>query len=83
VAASLIGSPALPGRSLGVLSGVVNDAGKPLEGGGIVFFFNTEKGIPPMIADMHHIPDMVGRIGPDGKFKVTSARLSQQRMLLF
>ena len=58
-------------KQMGTLSGqVVNDAGEPLEGGGVVSFFNTEKGIPPLIAKMHRIPDMVGRMASDGKFSI-------------
>jgi hypothetical protein len=54
---------------MGTLSGqVVSEDGKPLEGGGVVSFFNTKKGVPPLIANMHRIPDMVGRMDPDGRF---------------
>jgi hypothetical protein len=65
------GVPGFMKERMGTLSGqVVNDAGELLEGGGVVSFFNSDKGIPPLIANMHRIPDMVGRMGPDGKFSV-------------
>ena len=55
---------------MGTLTGqVVNDAGEPLKGG-IVSFFDTQKGIPPLFGNMHRIPDMVGRMTPDGKFSI-------------
>lgn len=63
--------PGLMVERMGVLSGrVVNDAGEPLEGGGIVSFFDTAKGIAPLYANMHRIPDMVGRMGADGTFAI-------------
>lgn len=65
------GIPGFMKERMGTLSGqAVNEAGKPLEGGGVVSFFNTEKGIPPLIANMHRIPDMVGRMETNGKFNV-------------
>ncbi len=58
-------------EKMGALSGqMINDAGDPLKGGGIVSFFDTSKGIPPQFANMHRIPDMVGRMSPDGEFSV-------------
>ena len=33
-------------------------------------FFNAEKGVAPLIADVHRIPDIVGRMHPDGRFNV-------------
>jgi len=35
-----------------------------------VSFFNTEKGVAPLIAGTHRIPDMVGRMTPDGRFSI-------------
>jgi len=35
-----------------------------------VSFFNAEKGVAPLIAGMHRIPDMVGRMGPEGRFSL-------------
>lgn len=65
------GVPGFMQERMGTLSGrMVNDAGKPPAGSGVVSFFNTEKGIPPLIANMHRIPDMVGKMEPDGKFTV-------------
>lgn len=65
------GVPGFMQERMGTLSGrMVNDAGKPSEVGGVVSFFNTEKGIAPLIANMHRIPDMVGKMEPDGKFTV-------------
>ena len=65
------GVPGFMKERMGTLSGqVVNDAGVPLKGGGVVSFFSTDKGIPPMVANMHRIPDMVGHMGPDGKFSI-------------
>lgn len=62
------GVPGFMKERMGTLSGqMVSDSNEPLQGG-VVSFFNTEKGIPPLIANMHRIPDMVGRMGPDGKF---------------
>lgn len=56
-------------KMFGTLSGqVVNEAGLPLEGG-VVAFFNTSKGFPPMIDQMHRVPDKLDRMGPDGEFK--------------
>ncbi|GAB4343574.1 MAG: hypothetical protein Kow0089_19450 [Desulfobulbaceae bacterium] len=53
---------------MGTLSGqVVTEDGKPVPGG-VVSFFNTNKGIPPLFANMHRIPDIVGRMGTDGRF---------------
>lgn len=64
---------AIPGAAkarMATLSGqMLNETGQPLQGG-IVSFFNTEKGIPPLYGNMHRIPDMVSRMGPDGKFTV-------------
>ena len=63
------GVPGFMKERMGTLSGqVVRDDGQSLESGGIVSFFNTKKGIPPLVADMHRIPDMVGRMSPDGRF---------------
>ncbi len=54
----------------GTLAGqVITEDGKPLPGG-VVSFFNTEKGIPPLVVNMHRVPDMVGKMRPDGKFTV-------------
>jgi hypothetical protein len=54
----------------GIASGqVVDEAGSPLPGG-VVSFFNAEKGVAPLIAGMHRIPDMVGRMGPEGRFSL-------------
>ncbi len=64
------GVPGFMKERMGTLSGqVVTDDGKPVPGG-VVSFFDTDKGIPPLIANMHRIPDMVGRMGSDGKFSV-------------
>jgi hypothetical protein len=67
----LIAQAGVPGfmkERMGTLSGqVVTADGKPVPGG-VVSFFDSQKGIPPLIADMHRIPDMVSRMGPDGKF---------------
>jgi hypothetical protein len=38
--------------------------------GGVVSFFNAEKGVAPLIADVHRIPDIVSRMHPDGRFNV-------------
>jgi hypothetical protein len=62
--------PGFMKEQMGTLSGqVVNDAGQPLKTG-VVSFFNAAKAISPMVANMHRIPDMIGRMGPDGKFSV-------------
>jgi hypothetical protein len=54
----------------GILSGqVVNETGSPLPGG-VVSFFNAGKGVAPLTAGIHRIPDIVGRMNPDGKFNV-------------
>ena len=67
-AVCLAAPPGFMKARMGTLSGqMIDDAGKPLPGG-IVSFFNTEKGIPPLYGNMHRIPDMVGRMGPDGTF---------------
>jgi hypothetical protein len=64
------GVPGFMKKQMGTLSGqVVTEDGEPVPGG-VISFFNTSKGIPPLIANMHRIPDMVGRMGPDGKFSV-------------
>ena len=64
------GVPGFMKKRMGTLSGqVMTDDGQPVPGG-IVSFFDAEKGIPPLIADMHRIPDMIGRMGPDGRFSV-------------
>jgi hypothetical protein len=64
------GVPGFMKERMGTLSGqVMTDDGHPVPGG-IVSFFDAAKGIPPLIADMHRIPDMVGRMGPDGRFSV-------------
>jgi len=69
--AGAAGIPGFMKKQMGTLSGqVFNDVGEPLAGGGVVSFFNTEKGIPPLIAKMHRIPDMIGRMTPDGKFSI-------------
>jgi hypothetical protein len=61
------------GDTSGTLSGqVVNDAGVPLPGGVVSFFF-TEKG-SPMVGTTHRLPDMVGRMDTAGRF---SAKLVQ------
>ncbi len=54
----------------GIASGqVVDEDGSPLPGG-VVSFFNAENGVAPLLADVHRIPDMVGRMGPEGKFSL-------------
>jgi len=54
----------------GIASGqVFDEAGSPLPGG-VVSFFHAEQKVAPLIAGMHRIPNMVGRMGPDGKFNV-------------
>ena len=64
------GVPGFMKERMGTLSGqVMTDDGKPVPGG-VVSFFDAEKGIPPLIADMHRIPDIVGRMGTDGRFNV-------------
>ena len=64
------GVPGFMKERMGTLSGqVVTDDSKPVPGG-VVSFFNTAKGIPPLIANMHRIPDIVGRMGTDGRFSV-------------
>jgi len=55
-----------PGTAFGQ---VVDEDGSPLPGG-VVSFFNAEKGVAPLIADVHRIPDIVGRMDPDGRFNV-------------
>lgn len=67
---SQAGVPGYLKARMGTLSGqVITTDGKPVPGG-VVSFFNTSKGIPPLIANMHRIPDMVGKMGTDGKFSV-------------
>jgi hypothetical protein len=64
------GVPGFMKERMGTLSGqVMTDDGNPVPGG-VVSFFDAENGIPPLIADMHRIPDMVGRMGPEGRFNV-------------
>jgi len=64
------GVPGFMKKRMGTLSGqVMTDDGQPVPGG-IVSFFDAENGIPPLIADMHRIPDMIGRMGSDGRFSV-------------
>ena len=54
----------------GIASGqVVDEGGSPLPGG-VVSFFNAEKGVAPLLADVHRIPDTVGRMGPEGRFSL-------------
>jgi len=54
----------------GIASGqVFDEAGSPLPGG-VVSFFNAENGVAPLLADVHRIPNMVGRMGPEGKFSL-------------
>jgi hypothetical protein len=54
----------------GIASGqVVDEDGSPLPGG-VVSFFNAENGVAPLLADVHRIPDMVGRMDPDGRFSL-------------
>ncbi len=48
---------------------VFTEDGKALPGG-VVSFFNTKKGIPPLVANMHRVPDMVGKMRTDGKFVI-------------
>ena len=73
LSAPLICHAGVPGylkQQMGTLNGqVITEDNKEVPGG-IVSFFDTNKGIPPLIANMHRIPDMVGRMGPDGKFSV-------------
>jgi len=52
-----------------VFGQVVDEDGSPLPGG-VVSFFNAENGVAPLIADVHRIPDIVGRMHPDGRFNV-------------
>jgi hypothetical protein len=67
---SQAGVPGFMKERMGTLSGqVVTADGTPVPGG-VVSFFDAKKGIPPLIANMHRIPDMVGRMGPDSKFSV-------------
>ena len=69
--AGTAGIPGFMKEQMGTLSGqVFTDVGAPLAGGGVVSFFNSEKGTPPLIAQMHRIPDMVGRMTPDGQFSI-------------
>ncbi len=64
------GVPGFMKERMGTLTGqVVTEDGKSVPGG-VVSFFDTKKGIPPLIANMHRIPEMVGRMGKDGKFSV-------------
>jgi hypothetical protein len=64
------GTPESVKERMGKLSGLVlDDTGAPLTRG-VVSFFETSKGIPPMIVKMHRIPDMVGRMNHDGTFNV-------------
>ena len=64
------GIPGFMKERMGTLSGqVITDDGNPVPGG-VVSFFDAKNGIPPLIADMHRIPDMIGRMGPDGRFSV-------------
>ena len=64
------GIPGFMKKLMGTLSGqVMTDDGNPVPGG-VVSFFDAEKGIPPLIADMHRIPDMLGRMEPDGRFNI-------------
>jgi hypothetical protein len=64
------GVPGFMKERMGTLSGqVMTDDGLPVPGG-VVSFFDAKKGIPPLIAEMHRIPDMIGRMGPDGRFTV-------------
>jgi len=54
----------------GIASGqVVDEDGSPLPGG-VVSFFNAENGVAPLLADVHRIPDVVGRMDPDGRFSL-------------
>jgi hypothetical protein len=55
-----------PGTAFGQ---VVDEDGSPLPGG-VVSFFNAEKGVAPLIADVHRLPDIVGRMHPDGRFNL-------------
>jgi len=55
-----------PGTAFGQ---VVDEDGSPLPEG-VVSFFNAENGVGPLIADVHRIPDIVGRMDPDGRFNV-------------
>ncbi len=65
---SQAGVPGFMKERMGTLSGqVVNPDGEPLPGG-VVSFFNTRNGIPPLVSNMHRIPDMVGRMSPEGTF---------------
>lgn len=64
------GVPGFMKKQMGTMTGqVITEDGQPVPGG-VVSFFATDKGIPPLFANMHRIPDMVGRMGPDGKFSV-------------
>jgi hypothetical protein len=67
---SQAGVPGFMKERMGTLSGqVVTEDGKPVPGG-VVSFFDSKKGLPPLIANMHRIPDMVGRMGSDGSFSI-------------
>ena len=60
------------GDAIGMLSGqIVNDAGVPLPGGVVSFFF-SEKG-SPMVGTTHRLPDMVGRMDTQGRFALKLA----------
>ena len=64
------GVPGFMKERMATLSGqVMTEDGQPVPGG-IVSFFDATKGIPPSIADMHRVPDMIGRMGKDGRFTV-------------
>ncbi|MHB8789832.1 MAG: carboxypeptidase-like regulatory domain-containing protein [Desulfobulbaceae bacterium] len=55
---------------MGSLTGqVCLEDGTPLPGG-IISFFEMSKGLPPLVANMHRIPDVVATMGPEGRFKV-------------
>lgn len=54
----------------GTMTGhVCTEDGAPLPGG-IISFFEMSKGLPPLVANMHRIPDLVAIMGPKGQFKV-------------
>jgi hypothetical protein len=55
---------------MGFMTGqVCSQDGTPLPGG-IISFFEMSKGLPPLVANMHRIPDVVATMGPEGRFKV-------------
>ncbi len=67
---ALAGVPGFMKKNMGTISGtVLTDEGKPLPGG-IVSFFNSEGGPPPMWGGIQRVPEFVGRVDTEGKFSV-------------